>query len=824
MRKKSNWRKLARAPKTSAAANEDDEDVVISDDDMDLLQEYGALTGFLHDLNPEELTRNEILQGPDAIMRAKGQFRIMTGSDVSDAENEEKEDDSEAEASYERRPRVIQKEWAEQKQTRLPIKSQDGRLMRQVIVPDHKDEPSEDVEKPEVEAPAKPVKNPKSIKKPSETQDAPSKLSSQDKAARFVEAQEKLASLASEVIENPEKNIGQLKHLRQIGSDKDSKIKMLAFLTQLAVYKDIIPGYRIRQLSEAEQGVKVSSDVKRLRQYEETLLSNFQAYLQTLENTIQAVLKDTTTNFPLLKIAIQCMADLLVSVPHFNYRLNIMTAVVARMTIKNMEISTICCNAISTLFQNDESGEASLEAVTLITKAIKSKFYNVHENVLKTFLHLRLNQDLLAVRDERKPADRDRKRERVKGGEKKRKRSEKHVSKKMRKVERHDKEIEAEMKEAEATYDHVDVRKRHTETLKFVFLTYFRILKNAPTSPLLPSVLEGLARFAHLINVEFFADLLEVLKKISNNQYQQYLNGDRSAHADTRSAFHCIIAAFQLLTGQGEALNLDLKDFYTSMYTQIMRLPMNPDSSDASSGIKGKKDVAPGLSELRFGSEIELALQGFELLFYKNRQIPVERVAAFVKRLAIVSLHLPAHATLACLAMIRSLIVRFPRLESLLDAEGRVGTGIYQPMLDDPELSNPFATSLWEMTLFMKHYHPTVAIFAKHVGNTIAHDQKGTAHVQNVHRPLPGVFAVPPKEFLVQYDPASTKNDVPDYRLVPAAEVPAQIKATLKRKYEKGIRFASGPSVTVETDFMLGLKEQLSAPRPANGRMSSIGR
>lgn len=35
---------------------------------------------------------------------------------------------------------------------------------------------------------------------------------------------------------------------------------------------------------------------------------------------------------------------------------------------------------------------------------------------------------------------------------------------------------------------------QHTETLNVVFLTYFRILKKAQKSPLLPAVLEGLAK------------------------------------------------------------------------------------------------------------------------------------------------------------------------------------------------------------------------------------------------------------------------------------------------------------------------------------------
>ncbi|KNC96974.1 uncharacterized protein SPPG_09502 [Spizellomyces punctatus DAOM BR117] len=671
------------------------------------------------------------------------------------------------------------------------------------------EESDEEVDLPPV-AKKERVEKPKAPK--NESNDTQPKAQPKSRAGRLVDAQEKLAEIASTIIEDPEKHIAHLKNLRQIGGDKDVQIKKLALLTQLAVYKDIIPGYRIRQLTEEEQTMKVSKDVKRLRQYEETLLANYQAYLQILENTVQASLKSSDSDKALLVIAIQCMADLLTSVTHFNFRLNLLTAVVARMTLKTPpEVAVICCNALCTLFDNDESGEVSLEAVKLIAKAIKAKHFNVQEEVLRTFLHLRLNQDLAAGNDQ--PVEKERgTKDRASN---KRKSTEKHVSRKKRKIEKHNKEIEKEFKEAEAVYDREEVKKRHTETLKFVFLTYFRILKNAQASPLLPAVLEGLARFAHLINVEFFADLLNVLKRISFEQYQQYLAGDVASEADTRSAFHCVIAAFQLLSGQGEALNLDLKDFYNSMYTQLMRLPMNPEAALAVAGTaattkrraqKAKSSTLVHI-ENRSGSEIELALQGFELLFYKKRQVPAERVAAFVKRLAIVALHLPANAVLACLAIIRSLIIRFPRLESLLDAEGRLGTGIYQPMLDDPELSNPFATNLWEMTLFMQHYHPTVSSLAKHVTSTIAITQKGTAHVTNVHKPLPSNLALPPRDFLTAFDPQPAIVGNPRFHLVPAAEIPGSIASILKKKKEKGIKYADGPTVVLESSFMENLRE-----------------
>lgn len=85
-------------------------------------------------------------------------------------------------------------------------------------------------------------------------------------------------------------------------------------------------------------------------------------------------------------------------------------------------------------------------------------------------------------------------------------------------------------------------------------MLYFLILKNPTRSPLLPAALEGLARFAHLVNIDFFRDLLLVLKKIIKDEsdddeddvYDVAVTGRR-----VRLRLLGIVTAFELLSGQG---------------------------------------------------------------------------------------------------------------------------------------------------------------------------------------------------------------------------------------------------------------------------------
>jgi nucleolar complex protein 3 len=63
----------------------------------------------------------------------------------------------------------------------------------------------------------------------------------------------------------------------------DPIIRKLAIISQLAVFKDIIPGYRIRALTDQEKAEKVSQMVARTREWEQGLVVVYQTYLRLLE-------------------------------------------------------------------------------------------------------------------------------------------------------------------------------------------------------------------------------------------------------------------------------------------------------------------------------------------------------------------------------------------------------------------------------------------------------------------------------------------------------------------------------------------------------------
>jgi len=471
-------------------------------------------------------------------------------------------------------------------------------------------------------------------------------------------------------------------------------------LSQLAVFKDIIPGYRIRALTDIEKSEKVSQMVQRTRDWEQGLVTVYQNYLRVLEAEIKA-------KNDLAETALQCMCSLLVEVTHFNFRVNLMNCVVAYLSKKSWDqMSDLCLNSLIKVFRGDNTGDASLEIVRLLNRMIKERKFNVHPDVLSCLLYLRLKTEL-GVRASETRADKEQPGKVTKKAKNK-KAERPHLSKKAKKVFKEKKEIAKEMREAEAEVDKEERAAKQTETLKLLFVLYFRILKNPTPTPLLPAALQGISKFSHLVNIDFFRDLLQVLKGIMSRD-PGVADGAamRTDHdtSDSRSAQYellCIVTAFELLSGQGEALDIDLGDFVNRLYAILPSLSMAHDVETVPS-VAFRSDVRVS----RPSTTADMLFRALHLVFTPRVSLSVAppwRAAAFAKRLLTAALHWPPASASRAIELVGVLVERDPKLEALLSTEDRGGNGLYRPDLDDPQLSNPFGTTFWELHV-LAHRH-----------------------------------------------------------------------------------------------------------------------
>lgn len=477
-------------------------------------------------------------------------------------------------------------------------------------------------------------------------------------------------------------------------NDYDETTTRLAMLSLLAIFQDIIPTYRIRLPTAEELAVKVTKETKKLWDYERGLMASYQQYLKILEylwSSGSKMKKNKQQGQVISAIsvtALLCLCELLKSAYHFNFRSNILSIVVKQTNHRTCEeVSSACCSAVTYIFENDKQGEVSLEATRMLSKMIKEKFEKglgrstVKPVIIKAFLSLPLRVHEDEAQAAKLAAE---------------------AKSKKRKKNMEQNEIDMEMKEGDATVDKIVLARSQADTLHSITLTYFRILKSvdlltsgaenakqkkqcAGAVELLAPTLEGLAKFSHLINFDTVIDMLGVLKGLLKNVDILPLD----------AALNCMLAALQTLNGPGRELQFDQKDYVSPLYSQLPRL----------------------ITEENNSRNTDLALKCLHAAFIRRKEYSTNRVAAFVKQLCSVSLHAPTFTSAPLLAFVRMVLHRYPSAAQLLENEQDVVTsGTYSPDVEDPEHTNPFATSAWELGTLKFHVNPNVTLQALGAG------------------------------------------------------------------------------------------------------------
>lgn len=540
----------------------------------------------------------------------------------------------------------------------------------------------------------------------------------------ILQTKEEIARLAGLLNEDPEEHSGSFKKLAQLGHNAPVPVQKLVVAAQVAVYKDAIPGYRIRAYKDEDLGSKVSKEVRKTRQYEHSLVTSYHHYVKHLMALVKTKADDDAAA-SLRTIAISCACSLLLGVPHFNFRTELLNLLAHEVMKRQATPNFVrCIDTLHKLFESDDDGAASLEAVTIFAKVMRVKDFNVREEVLDTFLHLRLLSELSPT-----PMDGDNESAQPSKlyGRKAKKEKREHRSKKERKLARERKAVAKDMEEADASVNYEEREKMQSEALKLVFATYFRILK-ARTPHLMGAVLEGLAKYAHLINQDMFGDILEALKDIVK---QAETNADADDDDDpdeitesrnfTRESLLATQTAFTLLSQQdvsrsANSLQLDLSFFSSHIYRTLYSLGLD---ADIELGPKALHLDDPSLrnqpeqrNRVNVSTPVLLLTRVLtSILLTPSQPPPTMTATAFYKRLLSISLQLPEKSTMALLNLMGKIADKYSRkIEPLWYSDERKGDGAFHGESATIEGTNVLAvgSGVWEQELLRKHYCPKV--------------------------------------------------------------------------------------------------------------------
>lgn len=636
--------------------------------------------------NPSGLDALEAAEDAQATAFKKLQSSLQNKKNNDECESEE--DDFDRRAGNKRSFDEIT---GEEKQLGLPIRNSTGEWKRQAVKvtktvkAEVQNETQEDDTKEESEG-VKAVDNTVEI--------------------TFEEAKEKLALVAMEITEDVEENIGKLKELlrytrigmiKNCSKEEEVDLMRMGLITAVAVFKDILPDYSIRPLTEVEKSVKMSKEVRKQRGFEETLLRSYGHYVDRLEEILKTVKRGDAMVVP---VAVGCLGQLAIDAGHFNYYERVLSALCGQVFSGKAEIAGVASTALGKVFGEDETGRSTAHALRLLSDAIQARDYLPELRSLESLQHVRMK--LLAFsRTDTLPSDK-----RLASEEAVRldvyKKKALHMSKSQKKNLKVELAESIKSARSEAEFSREERSKWSSDALKFLFRILFGILKRftkgesgadsktntrtVTTSAvqLLPQVMKCLARVTQFLSVEYFTDLLSTLKKTI---------GLIEAEQSISATLHTIQTVLQIVALQettkvditkNAGSLIDLKFYFDLIYRQI-----------------------PLLSSVTWNKEMEGLFESvMSKLFLSKKHCPATRVAAFIHRFALLltqtdnNASLCAEAKLYFLRLILRLLERHEKTRGMLEDE-TLGVAAYLPKCSDPDLCNPFCKQL-ELSVLTK--------------------------------------------------------------------------------------------------------------------------
>ncbi|EGW29912.1 uncharacterized protein SPAPADRAFT_143913 [Spathaspora passalidarum NRRL Y-27907] len=690
--------------------------------------------------NAEKLAKRKKLKQEQDAQLSTGLFASTT--QVSDEEGNDWDNE---EQEYELKPRNVKNVKTVES---LPIKKSDGtieRVVREVEI--EEEEPASEEEEPEVEE-EKPQEDEKEEEEEEEDEDA--HLTPQQK---LIKIKEEIADLASKLIENPEENISCLTRLRKMSESKNFVTSQLAIMALIPIFKSLAPSYKIRPLSDVEKREKVSREVAKLRTFEQSLVTNYIAYIDTLTQFSKVSYSNSANNKKITSdhlkrgfLATTAATELcLSSLRHFNYRSELFSIVIKRLNRKptnpqDYQVFMKCLRVLETLLKDDaENGDITFDVIRIMTKTIRDKKFRVDESVINVFLSLALLEDYDPNnnRDDL-PKPKLKKKDRV------------HLSKKERKARKERKEIEEEMRKAEQAITVEEREKYQAQVLKMILTLYLEILKAGSHSVdagekdaalLMGAVLEGLSRFGQMANFDLLGDFLEVLREIMNDIVEEHSMGHFNSIVDgkidetddqggmysgkqIRTVLLCIATSFSLVLNHQSTgrlpMTIDLSKFVSTLYLVLADLALDPDLefSHKTLRLADPLSIANEVEKpaINVSTKAELLLRCLDFIFFRSKNGTTPRATSFTKRLYLSFLQTPEKTSLAGLKFIGKLMNRYDEaVKGLWNTEERIsGEGTYNLGIEredrevELERSNSEAATLWENVLLDKHYCPLV--------------------------------------------------------------------------------------------------------------------
>eukprot|EP00172_Hildenbrandia_rubra_P004568 Plantae.Rhodophyta-Hildenbrandia_rubra.ctg9455.p1 GENE.Plantae.Rhodophyta-Hildenbrandia_rubra.ctg9455~~Plantae.Rhodophyta-Hildenbrandia_rubra.ctg9455.p1 ORF type:complete len:671 (-),score=81.79 Plantae.Rhodophyta-Hildenbrandia_rubra.ctg9455:96-2033(-) len=556
---------------------------------------------------------------------------------------------------------------------------------------------------------------------------------------------------------DPNGQVGLFDELRKLATSREQRTASLAILTEMQLFKDVAPAYRIKMGVKDDSFVRISKPVMQTRSFEQAFLRAYQKFLASMKTLIRwrgGGGKRTAKYSKMENVRrTACIAtcEAIKSLTHFNESEQLVAMVTQLCNDSDVDIRKEASAALQHILasahrRSGHTLKACVLVVQSLAKLVLQKGACVAPEVIEPLLATKLSMFKTGVavggrNGTSKPASGKKALYAAKKAEKRRK-----VKRdKAAEEELLSKEVERDLKEAEAEATSSEVFKAKRDLLHWTCQAYFNLLKAASEIALRPSseldkldrttersekrtrrppralgvVLDGLLFVAPLINPALVEALLAALTPLL--EYSRL---------PLRVRFRCMSASYSILATHAVSYDATASTFTKDAHALDKSLYMSLGC------LYGPQTPVSG-GEDTTGDALTAVVAATH-----SRRLPMGRASALSRRLINRALFAPSHGCsigllTAALSIIPAELVScvYPQADreqqDLLGCDG----GLILQMdddLEDPDITKAERSAAWDLSCLMGHWHPEVQRLARDCATGSNERSTGKASVESV--------------------------------------------------------------------------------------------
>lgn len=561
---------------------------------------------------------------------------------------------------------------------------------------------------------------------------------------------------------------------------------------ECSILCDVIPNYKISATIEEEDGGQTGrkqKEVYQVQKLEHEVLVQYEHFLQLLRRLQRKPHPEQQA------LGSRLCARLVPRASEFNHADKLLSLAVTFANAKSTRVARPALTALAELLDGQMVSDATECIVSALLDIVRKQHYAMNPKLLNLLLHIRVAMVDMHRRDLTEEVAKN------------------------KRLKKEDKELARQLQKSKARRDRAEIVVKQSRILHRVFVIYLRVLEASKScsqqhqTRILAPALEGLVKFAPLVNVELHQQLITALKDLVN---------DEATSVTTK--LHALVSVASLAqrdaTTTASDWRVDLSYFHEVLFRclpEALTLPKCVESNKGTAGEGGDGDddgdevasqgstsSAGSLSSQAFSItesmaqekfvhsnasrewtfRVGLVLRAMDLLVLTQKHLPVPRVTAFVRRIMQAIPSCPPHIGLSLLALNHRLMLRYPAVSGIVIGGSDnfiAGRGVYTPGATQIASSNADCSFTWELSLLAKSFHPTMRnvaeVFCKHFYKVskLTHGQAPVVTKQ--------LDALGPYELLESHDPSSGE-------IRPPPPLPETMKRRKSGKLTAGVKRA----------------------------------